>query len=125
MGVFENTVPNVETYRSGSGHALLHSRGGTLYDITITCGSARGLVAMFQSTSASAATMKFFTRTQANTQGNPHLHFRFAPPIVFTKKIRLKRKGGGAGLGTFLATLGSRLVVKVRFTKSTYRASSS
>lgn len=125
MSVFHDTIPNVEAFRSGSGHALLHSRGGTVYDITITCGSARGLVAMFQSTSANAASMKYFTRTQANTQGNPQIHMRFSPPMVFTKKIRLKRKGGGAGLGTFLATAGSRLIVKVRFTKSTYRATTS
>lgn len=125
MSAFKNEVPDSELFRSGSGHGNLHSRGALLYDLTVAAGSAKGLVRLFSSTSASAATMKFFARIPPNTQGNGTYMFRFDPPMPFAKRLRLKRTGGGTGGGASAGIAANRMVVKARFVISKYRATPS
>ena len=58
-------------FQSGSGFAYVHSRGGALEQVIVACGSVKGTVAFYQSTSAHASTQRAFIRAQVNTTGNP------------------------------------------------------
>jgi len=105
-------------FQSGSGFAYVHSRGGALHQLVVACGSVKGTVAFYESTSATAGTQKAFVRAQVNTTGNPTFSITYDPPLTFSKKIKCKINGGGTG-----ASKNGRMVVQVRFYKSTYRAS--
>ena len=45
-------------FQSGSGFAYVHSRGGALHQLVVACGSVKGTVAFYESTSATAGIQK-------------------------------------------------------------------
>ena len=123
MGVFDSYIPDTTKWVSGSGLATLNSRGGLVYDVTVIAGSAVGSVYLFDSTAATVGSQKFMAKMQAKTQGNTTAYFPQNPPLAFTRKIYIKRMGGGTGIGAAFRANGSHMVIKVRFDKSHYRAS--